>query len=76
MIQHAMRYVEMSKLVRPELSDPLLEGQFLSVEEELVEAERGLVRAYGNFRELLGAAADAGNKRAAEYLRRTTWDLT
>lgn len=85
MIAHAMKYVGMSQRVRSELQSPdLLNEPDLAVayaglwiaEKDLRKAESELVKAYGMWRESMQRAADLGNERAAEYLERTTWDLT
>jgi hypothetical protein len=46
------------------------------IENDFLDAERQLVRAYSQWRAAMLGAAEAGSKRAAEYLERTTWDLT
>ena len=81
MNQHAMRYVAMSQKVRDELpvgepSDHELYAQLLAVENRLVAAEIELAAAYGEFRDLLKEADEAGAPSAERYLEVTWWDLT
>jgi hypothetical protein len=79
MTGHAMKYAQMSERVRAELDGTAyyeIGGRLAIAEDEIVAAETALVTAYRRWRDAMRAAADAGNKRAAEYLKRTTWDLT
>lgn len=81
MIAHALKYVQMAELVMHEL-DALVGPRTRAYAEldvaraELIEAEQYLVEAYGTWRDAMKLAEEAGSRKAPEYLRRTTWDLT
>jgi hypothetical protein len=82
MIAHAMKYVGMAERVRRDERWPFNERNarirqdLRTAERRLHFAERALVDAYGDWRKAMEHATDAGSTRAAEYLERTTWDLT
>jgi len=74
---HAMKYDAIAELVLQEIDKDSPAARSLRNSQTMMfTAERKLVEAYGEFRDGLRLAAEAGNTRAQQYLTRTTWDLT
>jgi hypothetical protein len=76
-----MKYVQLAQRVREELSLEVAGARQADIllsqaEDALLVAEKQTVAAYGLWRDAMKVAVDAGSARAAEYLERTTWDLT
>lgn len=77
MNSHAMKYDQMAERVLEQIHPDTPAARALRNSQDMIlAAERRLVSAYAEFREGLRLAAADGNERAAEYLRRTLWDLT
>lgn len=76
MTRHAMHYVLRLDRVQEELQPKgNLADEFAEVGRALVKAESALVRAYGEWRDLMKKVSPE-SPRAARYVEESVWDLT